>query len=571
MAVFRIPNEGQIVQSNQGDIFGQLWGTFNVDLTRNRGKIYPALPFRRGASDSDLDSDQVLGLTEFDGKYYAAADDLFETNSPGGSWSNSSSFGETLNNTRTDLVVFQNQLIVADTTDLHAYDGSSTTSNWWTTTASGPTLNSGYHHAMHIYRGSAETLIVLDRNDVHSYNGVTVVTMDIDSDYIATAVTSGVDKVWVGTGTEFGGPALVYEWDGASTNPTRAFEIGARAVFAMFTHNNVPYIITEKGEIKGFNGAGFQNVAAFPFAQYGFVSSGVSSGLIQTSPTGRMIYPNGVKVRGDSVFMYVDLEKSGLFDERSISGLWELDMTNMNLYHRGSVPADTDSFGEITSGEAGALFITDETSSRFLIATENDGSNTAGIWYEDYDSVEEHISYIITPEITSGSITDIWQYLTIKFDPMLNSTDKFVIKYRTSLNSEFPVVITTATTATSTTVFTTTDTDMPKVSVGDEVTISSGTGSGRSAIIESISEASGTYTVTLDTAILTASATSFDIVVNKWTYLTEIASQTKTYERIGLGKIEPSDMVQFKIEMHGTGLSPVIRQILIETDTSIPT
>lgn len=111
--------------------------------------------------------------------------------------------------------------------------------------------------------------------------------------------------------------------------------------------------------------------------------------------------------------------------------------------------------------------------------------------------------YMITPKIYSKDVTNNYDLLTLKFLPFTSDLDKIIIKTRT-VDDMRNIIDLSGTnwsiTWTSTTTFTVTAPfdEWALAVVGDEVEILTGAGGGLLAHITAISEAGGTYTVTLD-------------------------------------------------------------------------
>lgn len=178
-------------------------------------------------------------------------------------------------------------------------------------------------------------------------------------------------------------------------------------------------------------------------------------------------------------------------------------------------------------------------------------------------------SYFVTPRLNSSDIEDEYGNVHIKYFP-LGPDDKIIIKYKDIDKRNYPfssVQYGTNTnwnaTWTSTTVFTSVA-DLSSVVAGDEVEIISGVGAGHIANIVSISESTGTYTVTLEEEFPFAVAN--DVMrfnIDNFTKLCEITSSsnedTKGTYKIPLGR--KSKFVQLKVEMRGTGI--VIEELII--------
>lgn len=168
--------------------------------------------------------------------------------------------------------------------------------------------------------------------------------------------------------------------------------------------------------------------------------------------------------------------------------------------------------------------------------------------------------YIVTPRLNSSNIEDTYPTLTMKFE-QLGDDDKILVKYRTvqkeALNHDTrEAQANRGGSWTSTTVFTSI-LDMSDVEVGDEIEIIGGVGAGTLAHVSTISENSGTYTVTLDEAFDWAvSGDKFYFVATNFKRLETITSSTKTaalqYAEVPLiNANNTGTFVQFKIELRG--------------------
>lgn len=272
MATFKIPNQGQVRQLNINDTSGELWSSFNVDLHTEPGKIKLARPLKREANASDISNGLVSGFGAINDIPYAVTSSNLYRTTIAGTWELADS---TVSNC-SDMTTFNGQLVMVTDGDLDAYDGSTFTSNWWTARGNTalPSQSPSVVQPITIetVRIGTETLVATAGSTIYAYTGgisgspVANTQVDIDDQQIAICVKSGIRKVFIGTFTRDAEEAYVYEWDGASTNYTQAYPVGAKAVLAMTLVDDVPMIITERGEIKLFNNVGFTTVAQLPFA-----------------------------------------------------------------------------------------------------------------------------------------------------------------------------------------------------------------------------------------------------------------------------------------------------------------
>jgi hypothetical protein len=177
--------------------------------------------------------------------------------------------------------------------------------------------------------------------------------------------------------------------------------------------------------------------------------------------------------------------------------------------------------------------------------------------------------YFITPKITSQDVTDVFNQITVKFTAPLGELDKIIIKYRTEDDgNEFVNLANWDITWTSTTTFTTTETGWASATVGDEVEILAGAGAGILAHISTITESSGTYTVTIDESF--DYYTSGDIAVaifrnwTKWQTITSTNTLGYLSEQLGVtGKF-----LQLKIELRGVEVQ--IEEIKVDNKFMLP-
>ena len=123
---------------------------------------------------------------------------------------------------------------------------------------------------------------------------------------------------------------------------------------------------------------------------------------------------------------------------------------------------------------------------------------------------------------------------------------------------------------TSSTVFTTKE-DMSMVSAGDEIEVVGGQGAGHIAHVSTITESSGTYTITLDDGF--ANVTNGDymfFVANNWTYLGSADSTTKNDYKVFRAptSVKSGKYSQIKVELRGTGV--VLEEMIINNKSDKP-
>lgn len=578
MSEFTIPNQyGQIRQASRGDVFGELVHTFNIDLNSSLGKIKTAKKMVKVLDeDTNLSGEVPQAFEIYDPRYWMiTSDGLFHcslNNDPTDSanWTNASGIKPAGLGFYSDMVVFNGLLLMSLNTNIASYNGSSTTANWWTSTVSGSSLTTGYPHIMHVHRGGQETLFVTDKNRIRYMNlpGGTPnhFTVTLQTDLVACCVTSGVDRVWVGTYTESGGNAYVYEIvvgetldvtdsNGAVLDTTpvarNAYKVEGRAVLSIEVVDNVPYIITEKGNLQAFNGAGFTTVASFPFSYTQEELSDVRAGLVQDSNTSRPVHPKGMRQHNQSIFININTELySGDYANKAPSGIWEYNKETNTLNHRYALADSTSVYGEYEGRRSGPLLIVDNEHT-FLMAGGESYTGPSGVFVE---SASANQGFFVTSEIQSQSVADAFESLYLKAKT-LGDGESIVLKYRTTkkdrqfCNGTFIDTLS----------FNTTDT--VNVEVGNEVTITRGTNAGKIAHIASITTSSSVTSITLDTALGTANETQRFEINNFKLAGGTYTSEDGEYKRFGDFGTNP--WIQYKVVMTG---DVELRQLLRKTN-----
>lgn len=560
-----IPNElGQIRQFNRGDIFGELTETFNIDLSTNVGKIKTSKKLKRVLSNATLNS--ATGINKFliyNSVCYAHTNQKIHRCSINDDLTVSANWSEVTaisgdQDASGDMVVFDSLLRISDDTDIQRYDGSASyNASWWIGEISGAALTANYPHILHIHRGGAETLFVTDKNKVRYYNasaGHSTVTLQ--NDLVASCVDSGVSAIWVGSYTETSENAYVYEmYVGEQLNGApvarNAYKVDGRAVLALWVSDNIPYIVTEKGYIQAFNGAGFTTVAEFPFVLDPSMLDGVRPGLVQNQSVSRPIHPNGVDTHGDSVFILInttqDVIPSNSFPvtTRSHSGVWEYNSETKVLHHRYAFADDTTDKGASAIESSGALLVADELKTFILAGTNTDVG--VGLFAE---SDEQSQGYFVTKEIMSQTIKDSYKAVYHKAKT-LAPTESIVTQYRATKRDTVYGTINWL----SPTSFTTTD-DWSLVlpadaenNCGELVRISSGYGAGEYANVISKETSFATYSFTIDRAIGATGQSSFAYSDSFRRIETEYTTEDGELKQVGVDIASP--WIQFMVILKG--------------------
>ncbi len=510
----QIPNsQNQIRQINIGDYAGELWESFNLDLSTAPGKIKTNRQLKRILTDAELGSPAgIVDLLIWDSRYIAATEDgMYEcsvSNDPtvAANWT-ATSISEDLD-LASSIVVYNdgvnNRLRISLNTNIAEWNGSLTYDpTWWTADKLGAALKANVPHILEVVQSQKETMYVTDGSRVqyHEKGAASTQIVELDGNMIASCLAPGLSgAMWVGTYNETTNNAYVYEiytneQVGGTPVYRQAYPVEGRAVLAIWIRNNTPYIVTETGAIQQFNGAGFTTIGQFPFRFSNRTLDGAQPGLIQDSSRSRPIHPRGVKNFGDYTYFLLNSnsnEDSFPVTTRLYSGIWEFDHTTNSLTHKAAPIATADQNGEMILSGSGPILITNNQYT-FAIAGCDPGRD--GALTELYAIQNTYgTGWFVTPEILSQVETD--SFLRVIHKANIKGDGKIYTLYRTTKRDTKYATVTWS----SSTVCNTTD-DLSDVEAGDLFRISSGYGAGQWAIIDKIEKSSLTYSLTLSRAI----------------------------------------------------------------------
>lgn len=538
MSVQSIPNsEKQVIQSNEGDYKGNLHATFNIDLDSNPGTIKTSKRLTRVVDSTLWGTDDIIqALQIHDARYYiATSQGVFSCSvdddpTVEGNWTATSTLGLEDLGLETDLTSFAGLLLISLGVDIMSWNGSTKNNDWWTTVAGGTALTGSKTHILEVLRTGADTLFITDGNKVRYYNTAAAGTIiTLDPFMTADCFTPGLDKMWVGTLTEVENTAYVYEIQVGNTVPSQAYGVDGRVCLSMFTYKNTPFVITERGYIQAFNGAGFETVAQFPWAGQSKVMEGCRPGLVQDSPTSRAIHPKGVQVVGKYAFIFVNADdeySTNNLSPRGASGVWVLNLETYSLTHRFSLTNATTDVGVHKIDRSGPILITNTPETRLMVGGSISG--TEGVWMEDG---ETPTGYYVTVRHEADSIADAYEAAVTKVDT-LETGESVTVKYKDTVVPNFPLLLDDITWLNANQ-FTVVDT-LTDVEVGHEVEITAGFYAGSLCTITAI-EGGGTKTVTVDTSFGVLNSLS-DIQIDNWKIISEPHTNADgEYKKVGDG------------------------------------
>lgn len=423
-------------------------------------------------------------------------------------------------------------------------------------------------------------------------------TLDISAlGGIITFIRAASNKIWIGTVNQNGTKGYVYSWDGSSNQVTSSYRLQSPGALSCVIKDDVPCIMDAYGILSSWTGGTFKEIATL----------NMENNRLLFNPLGvsnqRFIHPNGMAIIYGNVSLLIDGRNNdgtvGSPDTNTQlktipSGLWQYSDDN-GLVHRGSfgLTHSGDSiidYGQLrfpysntnysTVGGISEILAGSVTSNGSFLAggaVTNDinesnpptlGTNF-GIYYDDLNDTLPKAGVIVTPKFQSQNVTDIYQNLFMVHKKLINSTDKFVTKYRivdaptvgTPANYDYTEVAATAISNNTITVAYNGGqlSDMlagPNGGPGDEVSIVQGYGAGMSAHITSIVSNGTIYTVVLDETIPFNVSVGIRVRFQKWTKMKESTSQFLAVKQCAIN-CPPATYIQFKIWLFWSGKNEV--------------
>lgn len=578
------------LQTNRSDVLGSLWSSFNIDLQSNPGRLRLSQKLVTNTTSSD---DADLGLPcafeYFDDRWWAICGTrVFKNSSDAitGSFSEDASTGAQTDYTprESDLKVFNDRLWSTTTDNLYSKAQGSGTGDWTSRDALGGGIHQMNYFKKHnrlYYIDNSDTISSIGTaDDVKNSVGDYFIDLGLPNSKEITCIDSNSDSMWIGTRSTsnsaigLGTEGSICQWDGISSQIIREFKINAAGVMAICIVDDIPYAIDSEGRILQFTGYSFKEIGRLP------VSRVLLTGATVTGSDLFFVHYNGmIPTKNNTILIMVDNTNSDngeTINENLPSGIWEIDLNNGNVTHRYSLTlksrtgSDVTDFGQNRILAAGAIksnpFSSDSTAGRGTLLVGagyyTDATTTKyGIFIdspaEPASDVEgQKRGYIVTTWFESSDIVESWKEITAAFRLFLASTSKLIFKYRFSETTPVYATITWV----DTTHFTTTTNISgygPNAtgfdgSIGGEVEILQGTGSGACVHITNISESGGTYTVTIDNAVTGVTTGTAKARFQKWIkILPEITGQVLPYGRVSIDK--KNTVVEIKMVMEFTG------------------
>lgn len=592
--MIKIPNtDKKWIQTNKGNILGNLWATFGIDLMDAPGAIRLGnrMKIVGKTGDSGLTNMGVpVAFTPFSSQVYHIGGSriFFE----GGLHPDMTITEDASTNARTDwscdtddLCGFNGTLVGMNCTQGKLYSLDSSLGGTWTTRS---TVAGGGSNGQLREFPFRNRLYVSSANNIHSVDtGWNISTTGGTYDIALTAKDDGgfiqtfecaSDKIWIGMKRGGGGTTdnsnpkqfcSIYDWDGVSNTFTKEYKIPAQGVMSIIMNNDIPIILDTEGVFRQFNGQGFIEVGRLPLKRN-------ESLLVQNNATWtqNFIHPRGLAMTKDNTVLALinnrpltNYSSSLVLYENLPSGIWECDLkgsvnhkhpltlmpmssTTVTDYGQNRISligslasiklASISAYG-ISTLFAGAQYYTDASSTKSALFLDAPTPTLTSTYPEG-----QKYGQIITTWIESPIVEDTWKKIYPVYRKFLDSGDKMVLKYRLSPGTSTMATITWV----NTTSFTTT-TDVSALT-GYEVEIVQGIGSGKCSHVTSVVNNAGTYTVTLDETYTGATTTTAIARFQNWKkIIPAIAEQSSDFKRLSIDIT--SAKLQIKVCMQFTG------------------
>jgi hypothetical protein len=327
-----IPQQGKFSQTNESDLFGNLWYTRNMNFDEaGYAKLSSrTISFKSEKDDSDFNLPLSFGRAsnEF---HIVTADKAFDLNVATSNFS----ITEDVNSNAPSLSLdswgrwFQNR-----------WHASTDTKIWYTTggswTDTGATLATGKVHAMETFKNK-NSLAVTDGNTVQLLSTVyaNTVTLTVPADFECVGLSYSSGKMGVitmmsDTAAGQNQEAFFFVWDGGSTSAGQGYPMGSDTILSIVPYKSSWVILTRAGELLYFNGGGFENLTTLPFA-----FKNTTWGDSQN----RITHGDVMITEGDLIYLNIGNEfdpygkKGESYVQNNPAGIWCYD-PKIGLYHR---------------------------------------------------------------------------------------------------------------------------------------------------------------------------------------------------------------------------------------------
>jgi hypothetical protein len=319
--------------AQNGDSFGVLVGTKNVDLDDEGYLKLAPRTVKMYGNDSDADFDRVVAVNCHGSSWWAFTDDDNFTFDVGAT--------NATQDAETGAFASCSDALVYGTTQWASRDNSASlsyrsTGAWSTLAAS---LTTSKPHPLCVF-ASAQQIAVGDVNKVRLVTtpdgtpGMSDTILTLPARFTVTSIAYSDSKLYIGTKVSTG-DAFLFVWDGATMSAQYGYPVSTNYVASVAPYESSVAILTAQGQILRFNGGGFDEIAALPHYYSGLDwaqnTGSTHVGHRALAADGSLLYANV----GNGSFA----APSGFADKRHAApdmtpaGVWVYDPA-VGLYHR---------------------------------------------------------------------------------------------------------------------------------------------------------------------------------------------------------------------------------------------
>lgn len=329
-------------QTNTSDIFGNLFSTRNIDLTKDG---YLSLSRRVKALYRDVGSggtfDQVLSIVFSPiGNLVFTSDAIFEmdlTNTASSALVENTDTGYQSCTQYGDGIYWNGRIYQTGDTATKYWNGSVWTSASITLTTSVP-------HPMCVFESLQYLAVATDKNIVKLYDTshTLMQTLTLPAEIEVQWLIYKDSNLYIGTKSLSGENARMYIWNGSGTSAQRAITTKGDTLMSGCEYDNSIAVVSSNGQLLVFNGAGFVEIATFP----------VYTSDYRWTFNGQRITRRGMVADGDR--LYLNVEGQVIYNNNEItlpnqpSGLWCYS-SKTGLYHMAGLSSDTPVYSTVTA------------------------------------------------------------------------------------------------------------------------------------------------------------------------------------------------------------------------------
>lgn len=588
----RFPQQNSWKQANIGDRFGDIWSSYNLDLSSRYGnlRVHPRMLLNVATADLANLTAPACAIRAWgtDDIWVIAKQRMWviSNGGPNTAFAQDAASGTptTLSSDNADMEVMNTALYVSGSASTNVY--KLTGAGIWSAIASAK-LNStstGAPEVLCYFRAlnklyilddagagigsisSADAVVLASSGSPYSLNDIVGGITNQTGEYL-NCMVSNSRRLWIGTINQTDGQCHILAWDGAQAGGVNeSYIIDAQGILGMIVIDDVPWAFDTHGRLLSFNGATFTEVAHLPFEID-------MPPLANLTATKRLMHYNGITTVGGKINLLLNTtlyNANANVRENIPSGVWEYSK-EAGLYHKSSVghtkaagaivdygqeklssvgaiaEIGTDYYGGLAASGINGTFMC--SADYYTTAT----VTTTGIFYDDSNDTLQKAGYFVIPKVLSSQVRDMVKEAVLRFRKHRSANDKIVVKYRTTEDDPVEATI-TYTSTTTFTVPTSPFTTAP--AAGDEIEILQGVGAGRTAHISGTpTSGGGNYTITVDETITGATTQTAKARFQTWKKLGSYNAQTDDIFEVPIS--DNSVWCQIKVWLLWTGVNEI--------------